>query len=113
MAQKIEIVRGTTNTFQIAVTDAEGREYALVSGEKVVFGIKKNPEDDEAIFVKTITKGIDGIYVATIEASDTEDLDPGKYFYDVGLRSGDKYYNIIEPSTFMILPNITRWGDGQ
>jgi hypothetical protein len=112
MAQKIEIVRGTTNTFNIAVRDADGREYALADGEKIVFGIKRNLDDPEAIVVKTATAGTDGVYAVTIVPSDTADLDPGRYHYDVGLQSGENYFNVIEHNPFIIQANVTRRGDG-
>lgn len=38
MKQDIEIIRGTTNTFNIEVKDTDGAAYTLASGEKLVFG---------------------------------------------------------------------------
>lgn len=110
MAQKIEIVRGTTNTFKIAVTDADGREYAPASGETVVFGIKKNPEDMDPLFQITAKIVGTGIFKVDLTPAHTEDLDCGRYWYDVGLQSGEDFYNIIEPNPFIIQPNITARG---
>jgi len=112
MAQKIEIVRGTTNTFDITVRDTDGNEYTLADGEKVVFGIKRKLDDSKAIFAKTTTSGKDGVYTVTIEPADTEDLDPGRYFYDVGLLSGTQYYNVVKHKPFIIRANVTSRGDG-
>lgn len=109
---KIEIVRGTTNTFDIPIKDANGQKYTLAADEKVVFGIKRHLKDAEPVFVKTVTAGSNGVYPVTIVPSDTEDLDPGRYFYDVGLQSGDDYFNVIEPSLFIIQSNVTKWGAG-
>lgn len=113
MAQKIEIIRGTSNTFSIDVSDADGRPYVLADGESIIFGIKKKAEDAEAIFVKNATASeVEGNYVVSIAPSDTENLDCGRYAYDVGLKTGTDFFNVIEPNPFMIQPNITSRGDG-
>lgn len=110
MANKIEIVRGTTNTFQIEVRDAKGVLYTIVAGEKIIFGVKANPNDDECIFSKVASYQTVGSYLATIAPADTANLKSGKYFYDVSLQSGNNFYNIIEPTPFIIQPNVTKWG---
>lgn len=111
MAQRIEIVRGTTNTFAITVTDANNDLYELADGEVIKFGIKRKATDDEPIFVKTATTGENGVYAITLAPSDTAALPYGKYLYDVGLQSGGAYHSIIEPTVFEILPNVTEWGE--
>lgn len=110
MSNKVEIVRGTTNTFQIAVYDADGRAYTLGVGEKIVFGIKEKATDTDLIFVKTASLLSAGNYLVTMDPADTEDLDCGKYVYDVALQSGEDFYNIIEANPFVIEPNVTSWG---
>lgn len=112
MAHKIEIVRGTTNRIPIPFRDANGRERTLADGEKLIFGIKQKLDDPEAIFVKNAVAGNDGNYYATIVPGDTEDLDPGKYFYDAGLVSGSDFYNIMKPNPFIIRANVTSRQDG-
>lgn len=111
--QLISIVRGTTNAFGIKVTDDEGKEYTLESGQVLVFGIKKKPTDMERLLVKTITNTVNGEYYLELTPADTENIEPGKYFYDVGMQQGESiFYNIIEASVFEIKPNITELGDG-
>lgn len=112
MANKIEIVRGTTNRFSITVTDANDALYNLASGEKLVFGIKRKRSDIDCLVVKTVTSGNNGVYTIDLEPEDTEALDYGTHFYDVGLLSGEDYFNIIKPSTFEIVANVTKRGDG-
>ena len=111
MKQRIEIVRGTTKTLAITVTDTSNELYTLASGEKVVFGVKRKPEDDNAFIVKTVTSGENGVYSVTVMPSDTENIAYGNYFYDVGVLSGGNYHNIIEPSPFVVIPNATCRGD--
>ena len=111
--QDIEIVRGTTNTFGITLTDAEGKFFTLESGQVLVFALKKRPKDVERVLVKQITSKLDGEYYLELSPGDTAELEPGKYFYDVGLQQGETvFYNIIEASVFDIKPNISELGDG-
>jgi hypothetical protein len=57
MKTDIEIVRGTTNTFDITVTDAFGQLYTLSANETLLFGVKRTPEDIDYIFVKSVKVG--------------------------------------------------------
>jgi hypothetical protein len=112
MTQTIEIVRGTSNTFPITVTDADGTPYTLEAGEKLLFGVKKQPSDKDYLVLKTITATTNGEYVAKLLPNDTSGMEYGRYVYDVGLESGENFYNVIEASPFVVQPNVTKWGDG-
>lgn len=110
MKQDIEIIRGTTNTFNIEVKDADGAAYALAGGEKLVFGVKANKQQAECDIVKTLTASDvtdSGAYALKLNPEDTADLPCGHYCYDVGLASGSDYYSVIECSRFVITHSIT------
>lgn len=109
MKQPITMIRGTTQTIYIKLHDAEGNPYALDEGETLRFGVKKCPKDKERILEKTITaaNAEDGEYVLNLSPSDTENLDSGYFFYDVGLQNGAEYFNVIECSKFELVPNIS------
>lgn len=112
--QTISIIRGTTNTFGISLTDEYGSPVLLEEGQEIVFGVKKKVTDVDCLFVKRTTGLVDDVYCFTIDPSDTIDLDVGKYYYDVGIQHGDSiYYNAIESSTFNLEQNITKLGDGE
>ena len=110
MAQRIEIVRGTTNTLNITIVDANGAPYNLGSGEKVVFGIKEKPEHKEVVFAKVGEIVYEGLYKVVLEPVDTENLPSGNYYYDVAIESGEAFFNVIEPSPFIVVANITSRG---
>ena len=110
MANKVEIVRGTTNTLAITVYDAAGRVYLAAAGEKIIFGIKRKEDDEDLIFTKVGVTGDAGAYDVTIDPADTADLECGRYYYDVALQAGNAFYNVIEANHFIIQPNITKWG---
>lgn len=110
----LEIVRGTTNAFGLALTNREtGADYTLETGEVLVFGLKVDENADERILVKKITNAANGEYYLELEPADTADLTPGFYYYDVSLQHGSTVlYNVIEISPFLIKPNVTKLGDG-
>lgn len=109
--QDIEIVRGTTNTFSISVFNDEGEPYDLQSGETLIFGIKKDPRELTNLIQKTVAEGTGGVYIVELTPDDTADVPFGKYFYDVSVKSGADFFNVIETSVFDIKKNVTKWGD--
>lgn len=113
MAQPLEIVRGTNNMFSLTLTNAQGEPCTLENGQILVFGLKRNKFDIDRLMVRTITNAEDGEYQLELFPKDTEDMEPGRYFYDIGLQDGSQsFYSVIKCSTFTILPNITQLGDG-
>ena len=110
MAKTISMIRGTTNMLKITVTDAAGNLYTMGNGAFIKFGVKKKPEDEECLIYKEINTGYEGVHTVTLLPDDTIDLDYGRYVYDVGLQSGDHYFNIIPSNAFVVLPNVTEWG---
>lgn len=109
--KKIEIIRGTTNAFNITVLDANDNPYILADGEELLFGVKKKHEDESHVILKAITSGENGVYIVELEPEDTVNLDIGNYVFDVNLETGEDFYNVIESSPFFIKANVTRWGD--
>lgn len=123
MSNQLEIVRGTNCAYGIVVKDSNGAEYTLQGDQVLVFGLKPDPlnfnlqnqnkDEHGRVLVKLITHTVNGEYYLELTPSDTADLLPGRYFYDVGMQHGDAvFYNIIKASPFTILPNVTRLGDG-
>lgn len=112
MKQPITMVRGTTQTISINLADATGAAYVLAEGDVLRFGVKKCPTDKQCLLIKELTsanadENTAGLYVLNLSPADTEPLDPGYHFYDVGLQIGTEYINVIECSKFELLPNIT------
>lgn len=107
--QPLEIIRGTTNTFEIYLTDATGTAYTMRPEEQLIFGVKQSYCDTEYKLTKVITPSDyeSGKYAFTIMPSDSENLLATDYFYDIGLQSDDNYYMVVECNRFSIHPNIT------
>lgn len=110
MKQPLAIVRGTTKTMTISVTAEDGSVYTLEEGEILRFGVKKYPGDTAYLFSKDMSSSslADGVYTFKIDPADTEDLDFGCYYYDVGLQHGSEYFNVIPCSDFRVEYNVTK-----
>lgn len=113
MQQKIEIVRCTSNTFQLSVTDANGVPYNLGSNEKIVFGVTAKPGTGELLLTKVAEILGEGLFKITLCPEDTEPMPAGRYWYDVALDDGTDFLNIIEPSPFVLEANVTCRGCAQ
>lgn len=111
MSKTISIVRGTTNAFDIALTDQTGAFYTLQSGEVLRFGVKLRTDLSEYKLVKDLTAADindeGSAYVLTLRPDDTEDLACCRYCYDIGLQSGSDYFNVVPCSDFVLHHNIT------
>lgn len=112
MKQPLSMIRGTTQSISIAIKASDGTDYVLSDGEILRFGVKKRYDTTGSAYLieKELTAenaNGSGAYVLTLVPSDTEPLDFGTYYYDVGLQSGNNYYNVIECSKFHIDYNIT------
>lgn len=109
MRQPIAIIRGTTKTLNINISQVAGESYVLADGEILRFGVKKSPEHSAYVIKKNLTSANydNGVYVLTLTPEDTEQLNYGCYYYDVGLQVGSEYFNVIECSEFDIRHSIT------
>lgn len=107
----ISIIRGTTKSIDIKLADDSGGAYILQSGEVLRFGVKTSAEQIDYILVKTLTaanlNSAGDAYTLTLMPTDTEEMEFRRYCYDVGLQSGDDYYNVIPCSDFIVEHNIT------
>lgn len=107
--QNIEMVRGTTHAVAIQLADELGDVYTLSDGEVLRFGVKQTHNSTGYLIEKALTVDDlrDGAYVMALKPSDTEDLACGRYCYDIGLESGEDFYNVVKCSDFILHHNIT------
>lgn len=108
---KLEIVRGTTIEFLLIIKDQDESIYTLKANEKLIFGVKLEPEKGDYILKKVITsknKHGDG-YLVSLKPEDTQDLEFKDYRYDVGLQTADgDYYMVIPFSPFIVEKSVTK-----
>ena len=89
----ISIVRGDTGILQINFSQEV---------DSAVFSVKKNIEDTEYVLQKNITDG-----VLQFDHDDTNDLEAGKYVYDIQVN----YNNNVETpiiAYFTVIADVTR-----
>ncbi len=105
----MKIVRGTTQSIVVTILNEDETIYKLQSGDKLIFGVKLNPENSEYDIKKVIeTADSEGNCVISLIPEDTNGLAFGKYFFDVGLQTADgDFYMIIECDDFIIAKAVT------
>ena len=109
----LEMVRGRTKAWGLQVKDDDGSALVLEEGQQLIFGLKKNENDENCVLTKVITNSIDGEYYLELQPADTASLAPGRYYYDVSLQQGETVlYTVVEISPFIIKHNVTKLGDG-
>lgn len=111
MEEMLSIVRGTTNSFSVIVKNNEGETQVLSEDQTLIFGLKQNELDDNRALVKPVSKMANGENYLELEPSETMDLEPGTYYYDISMRHGTSFFNIVESSPIKIKPNVTKITD--
>lgn len=109
------VIRGTSKTYTLTVTDASSKPVNL-TGARVVFTVKQRLSDTQVVMQKTtddptqavVTKPFAGEAEIYLTPADTKNLSPKQYVFDVWvvLTSG-KRYAVIPPSTFELQAGVT------
>lgn len=97
----LEMIKGDTLSFAVEI-EFDDRPQEL---EKAFFTCKKNLDDDEVVFQKTlgVGKGISFrtqernklYYVVRIAPEDTKDIEAGNYFYDMQIELNGDVFTIL------------------
>jgi len=110
--ENLERYRGDDDPLDLAFTD--GDDVVIdITGATIFFTVKENETDADAdaLISKDITSHTDptaGKTSIDITAADTNDLDPGTYYYDIQYKSALGKIATIEKGNFTILADITR-----
>lgn len=112
MEKTMKLIRGTTNTFNIVLQEADGKPYVLGENEVLRFGVKENTDFQRYQLRKDLTAADvndtgDG-YLLVLCPEDTQRLECGQYYYDMGLQADGDYFNVIACNAFIIEPNVTQ-----
>lgn len=93
------ITRGDDETLSIAVTDRDTGDAVDLTGATLRFMVKRRRSDgdDDALVDKSTGAGItiespstDGLATVTVEDSDTDDVEPGRAFWELqGILAGE------------------------
>ena len=100
----IKLTRGDTARIAITINNLLNQEYSIGKEDSLTLTIKKKVKDIEPLLQKIVK----GTTLFHIKPEDTNDFSFGKYVYDVQLTlSNGDVYTIIEPSSFVILSEVT------
>lgn len=105
-----EMIRGDTLSFAVEI-EFDDKPQEL---EKAFFTCKRNLDDGDVVFQKTIEDGISFrkqernkmYYVVRIAPEDTKDIESGHYFYDMQIELNSDVFTILT-GALKVLHGIT------
>lgn len=112
----VQVIRGTSKTFELTVTDESGGVVNL-TGSRVIMTVKRELIDRAPVIQKDSAVGPAQVELSEPKAgkakiyfdpSDTQTLDVREYLFDVWvvLASG-KRYAVVPPSVLEIVAGVT------
>ena len=109
MNENLEMIRGDTFSFDLEIEDLSSD---LTSA---YFSCKKNKDDEEYLFQKSLENGIEKIdstdtsrtYKFTLSPNDTNDFEKGNYFYDIQIVVNDDVFTPFI-GILRIIDDVTR-----
>ena len=95
----LEMIKGDTLSFSVEI-EFDDKPQKL---EKAFFTCKKNLDDGDIVFQKTLVDGISfrkqernkTYYVVRIVPKDTKDIEAGNYFYDMQIEFNGDVFTIL------------------
>lgn len=116
MAQrKLSLVRGDSQDYTITIKNSSGVPYCLKNW-KIYFTLKTNYDlpDSQASLQKTVTtfadttSGTSGVAVISLDPTDTVNLEPGEYDFDIqAVTSENKNYTLMR-GKYQVEYDVTR-----
>lgn len=102
----LSIYQGNDKAFTFTRRDLNGNIIATVP-QGIWFTVKSNFSNKSFVFQKSLNNGItqnsDGSWTVLINAEDTAEINPGKYFCDVKVRDEQgREITIVKPQIFAI-----------
>jgi hypothetical protein len=106
-----KIYRGDDYTLSVEVKDADGNAYDL-TGCTLFHTVKENESDsdDDAVIKSDVTTHTDptnGESEIDVPDTDTDDLTPGDYYYDVQLKDASGNIYTLEKGVMTVEYDVT------
>jgi hypothetical protein len=108
--QELYLEQGTTFFTSVALDDIDGVPY-LLDGAEVKAQIRKSYYSTQvaAEFIVEIPNPDVGVIVLSLEASNTANIFPGRYVYDVCLKDAENAVTRLLEGIITISPQVTRF----
>jgi hypothetical protein len=109
MAIKANLIidQGTDFSAVIDVTDTSDNAFNL-TGYSVAGQMRKNYASSAATTFVASQNGTSGQIALSLSSSETADLEPGRYLYDVEIRSAANTVTRVVEGIVTVTPGITR-----
>lgn len=101
--EKIIMTRGDTGIINLKLTGPDGKPYEMSEAEYIIFSVKKNLKDDKTILRKKSSRAS-----IIFEHEDTNNIEPGNYFYDIELNLAMNQVHTIGPNKFIVKYDVSR-----
>lgn len=113
--KRLSLIRGDSQTYTLTFKTAAGTLYCLKNWA-VFFTLKTNwsLEDAQASLQKIVTAfadttaGTSGVATVTINPTDTVNLDPGEYDYDISVRTSSNQTYTVQRGKLDLHYDVTR-----
>lgn len=113
--RQLSSVRGDTKTYTITFKNAAGAVYNIKNWV-VKMTLKQNASlpDSEAVVAKTVTafadttSGTTGVAEITLAPSDTVNVDPGEYEFDIAVTTADNKHYTVMRGKYNLEYDVTR-----
>lgn len=107
--QHLELYGGNSVYITVLLTGENNSPYHLVTGDKLIFGVKRNKNSSSFVIKKILTSAdeLDGQYTFHLTPEDMS-IFPCRYYYDVGLQFADgEFKTVVHPSRFKVIETVT------
>lgn len=106
----VSMMRGDSESMLVSMRKKKTKEkIPFIDGDTVYLTIRDQLTSKDEVYHKAITEFDEGNAYFIFDPSDTRDLRPKDYIYDVQLTAADgTVTTIIKPSTFTIEGDVTR-----
>lgn len=106
----IELTRGGDYIIRVTIKDKLGKIYKMTNEDKLVLSVRKYPSDGDnlnnPLLIHKIIVGSNAIHLVP---TDTLNIEPDEYLYDVKLLQGSSNSPqwIVDPHRFVVYPSIS------
>lgn len=96
----IYLTRGDSALLELKITDEDGHTWEPTSTDKVIFCLKRSPENPEPLLTIQAAEGQTDIL---LYPNDTKELSFGEYIYDIHVETtSGNIFTVIADSKFEI-----------
>ena len=107
--QHLVLYQGNSVYITVLLADIiNDSSYQLATGDKLIFGVKRNKNSSSFVIKKTLTSAdeFDGQYNFSFTPEDMN-IFPCRYYYDVGLQFADGgFETVVHPSRFRVIGTV-------